>query len=41
VKYVIKTRLAGEFEVLPAKVEEMYYPEVFATTDGDQIVIEE
>jgi hypothetical protein len=39
IQYVIKTRLPGEFEVLPAKVEEMYYPEVFATTSGVNISI--
>ncbi len=39
VKYVIKTRLAGEFDVLPARVEEMYYPEVFATTEGAKVTI--
>jgi uncharacterized protein YfaS (alpha-2-macroglobulin family) len=39
IKYIIKTRLSGKFEVLPAKVEEMYYPEIFATTKGKSIVI--
>ncbi len=39
IKYIIKTRLSGKFEVLPARVEEMYYPEVFATTKGESIVI--
>lgn len=40
VKYIIKTRLPGQFEVLPAKIEEMYYPEVFATTKGESVTIE-
>ncbi|GEM_PF-2775240 len=40
IKYLIRTRLPGSFEVLPSKVEEMYYPEVFATTDGMGVVIE-
>ncbi|MCK5461293.1 hypothetical protein KAI58_04895 [Candidatus Gracilibacteria bacterium] len=41
VKYIIKTRLPGVFEVLPARVEEMYYPEVFALTKGEKVTIVE
>jgi len=40
ITYVIKARLTGEFDWIPAKIEEMYYPEVFGLTNGEMIVIE-
>ncbi len=39
IKYLIQTRIAGEFQVLPAQIEEMYFPEVFATTNGKIVEI--
>lgn len=39
VSFLIRTRLSGEFDLLPAKIEEMYFPEVFATTNGERIEI--
>ncbi len=41
VKYLIRARMTGDFEVMPAKIEEMYFPEVFATTNGEKIMIKE
>ncbi len=40
ISYVLKTRLPGEFDWLPAQVKEMYYPEIFANTAGKRIEIE-
>ena len=40
-EYLIQTRLPGTFEVKPAKVQEMYYPEVFGTSEGMKVTIEE
>ncbi len=40
ISYILKTRLPGEFEWLPAQVKEMYYPEIFANTAGEKITIE-
>ena len=39
-QYVLRARLKGTYEVWPVKVEEMYYPEVFATGEGKQVVIQ-
>ncbi len=39
IKYLIRSRMTGKFEVMPAKIEEMYFPEVFATTKGEKITI--
>jgi len=39
ISYILKTRLPGEFEWLPAQVKEMYYPEIFANTAGKRIEI--
>lgn len=41
ISFLIRPRLSGEFEWLPAKVEEMYFPEVFATSDGRLLKITE
>ena len=40
ITYILQPRLTGEFEWLPAKVEEMYAPEVAANTAGRTIRIE-
>ncbi len=40
-KYLIQTRLEGEYELLPPKVFEMYYPEVYATGKGKRIEIQQ
>ena len=40
VTYVLRARLSGEFEWRPAKVEEMYAPEVAANTPGRRVLIE-
>lgn len=40
ITYVLRPRLSGTFEWLPAKVEEMYAPEVAANTPGRSVVIE-
>lgn len=39
VRYLIQARIAGSYEALPAQIEEMYFPEVFATTKGENIII--
>jgi uncharacterized protein YfaS (alpha-2-macroglobulin family) len=39
IKYLIRARMEGDFVVSPAKIEEMYYPEVFATTEGKKVLI--
>ncbi len=41
IKYLIQARISGEFQVLPAKIEEMYFPEIFATTQGEIIEIKQ
>jgi uncharacterized protein YfaS (alpha-2-macroglobulin family) len=38
-KYIIRARIEGEYEHLPVKIHEMYYPEVFATGKGHTIKI--
>lgn len=38
-KYVIRARIEGEYEHLPVKIHEMYYPEVFATGKGQNVRI--
>lgn len=40
-KYLIQARIKGEYEVLPVKVSEMYYPEVFAAGEGLRVKIED
>ena len=39
-KYLIQTMLEGAYELLPPKVSEMYYPEVYATGEGKIIEIQ-
>jgi len=39
ITYILRPRLAGDFEWLPAKVEEMYFPEIAANTAGRKIEI--
>jgi uncharacterized protein YfaS (alpha-2-macroglobulin family) len=40
-KYIVRARLAGKYEQVPAKVMEMYYPETMATSKGSEILIRE
>jgi uncharacterized protein YfaS (alpha-2-macroglobulin family) len=40
VAYIIQARIPGAYDVLPSKIEEMYFPEIFATTKGEKIRIE-
>ncbi|MCL5995592.1 MAG: alpha-2-macroglobulin, partial [Chloroflexi bacterium] len=37
--YVIRTSIAGSFKVMPASVEESYFPETFGRSDGAQFTI--
>ncbi len=37
--YVIRPSIAGTFKVMPASVEETYFPETFGRSDGSQFVI--
>jgi uncharacterized protein YfaS (alpha-2-macroglobulin family) len=39
ITYILQPRLEGEYQWLPAKVEEMYFPEVAANSDGKRIQI--
>lgn len=38
-EYIVRARIPGEYEQMPPKVKEMYYPEVFATGQGARIEI--
>ena len=38
--YQIRAGLDGTYNVLPARAEQMYFPEVFGRSDGAQFVIE-
>jgi uncharacterized protein YfaS (alpha-2-macroglobulin family) len=38
--YQIRAGLDGTYNVLPARAEQMYFPEVFGRSDGEQFVIE-
>jgi len=40
ITFIIKPRLTGHFQKLPTTIREIYYPEVFAQTKGEEIVIE-
>ncbi len=40
INYVISTRLKGDFQSLPTTIKEIYYPEIFAQTKGEKIIIE-
>jgi uncharacterized protein YfaS (alpha-2-macroglobulin family) len=37
--YVIRPSIAGAFKVLPASVEQTYFPETFGRSDGAQFTI--
>jgi uncharacterized protein YfaS (alpha-2-macroglobulin family) len=37
--YVIRPSIAGQFKVMPASVEQTYFPEVFGRSDGTEFVI--
>ncbi|HEY5713766.1 MAG TPA: alpha-2-macroglobulin family protein, partial [Candidatus Gracilibacteria bacterium] len=39
IEYLIQTRLPGSFELKPAQAQEMYFPEVFGTSDGMKVEI--
>ena len=39
IKYIVRARLKGEYDLSPIKVLEMYYPEVFATGEGRRVTI--
>ena len=38
--YQIRAGLDGTYNVLPARAEQMYFPDVFGRSDGAQFVIE-
>jgi uncharacterized protein YfaS (alpha-2-macroglobulin family) len=40
VSFLIRTRIKGNYDLWPAKIEEMYYPEIFANTTGEGVVVE-
>ena len=39
IEYVLNARIAGEYELLPSHIAEMYHPEVFANGKGARISI--
>jgi uncharacterized protein YfaS (alpha-2-macroglobulin family) len=38
--YQVRAGLDGTYNVLPARAEQMYFPEVFGRSDGEQFIIE-
>jgi len=38
-EYFLRALIPGEFQHLPARAEELFFPEVFGRTDGDVIEV--
>lgn len=38
-EYILRARIAGNYQHLPVKIMQMYYPETFATGEGQEIEI--